>query len=73
MWILELTGVNSAEWNSLFNGQLDDMSSLDPMTGVQQPDTTMVPSNAHPNHMGSVNNQPPHIDRYYKTLSVLAV
>ena len=29
--------MNSTEWNSLFNGQLDDVpGSLDPMTGVQQ-------------------------------------
>lgn len=58
---VELTGVNCAEWNSLFNGQLDDMSStLDPMTGGQnsvQPDTTMLSANPQP------SSQPPHIDR----------
>lgn len=59
---LELTGANCAEWSSLFNGQLDDINSPDPMTGVQnhnmQPDTTMFPVNPHP------IDQPPHIDRY---------
>ena len=56
----ELTGVNCAEWNSLFNGQLDDVSSPGPMTGVQsqiQPDTTMLPTNS------PSTDQPPHIDR----------
>lgn len=27
--------MNSAEWNSLFNGQLDDVNTPDPMTGIQ--------------------------------------
>ena len=52
---LELAGVNCAEWNSLFNGQLDDVNSLDPMTGVQNSDPTpMLPANTQ---------QAPHIDR----------
>ncbi len=32
----ELTGgINASEWSSLFNGQLDGLDSLDPMTGIQ--------------------------------------
>ena len=34
--LTELTGgINVSEWNSLFNGQLDGIDSLDPMTGIQ--------------------------------------
>lgn len=63
--VLELTGVNSTEWNSLFNGQLDDVSSLDPMTGVQnpiQPDHGMVSPSSHSTCM-NIGCQPPQIDR----------
>ena len=32
--VSELTGGATSEWNSLFNGQLDGLDSLDPMSGV---------------------------------------
>ncbi len=68
---LELTGVNSTEWNSLFNGQLDDVSTLDPMTGVQSSaDPPMVCATDCPTMLPPMGansqqqQQPPHLDRY---------
>ena len=57
---VELTGVNTSEWSSLFNGQLDDVNSLDPMTGMQA-DTPLI--NSQPSCMKTSNAQPVAIDR----------
>ena len=64
--------MNTVEWNSLFNGQLDDVNSLDPMTGIQnsmQADSPLVASNhASPSCMGPMPvNQPSEIDRLVAT------
>ncbi len=63
---LDLTGVNTTEWNSLFNGQLDDVNSLDPMTGIQSTvqDTTAMVTSSNPQFSNnSMSNQPPGMDR----------
>ncbi len=43
-YTVELTGgMNVSEWSSLFNGQLDGLDTLDPMTGIQN----TVPGHGH--------------------------
>jgi len=53
--------MNVSEWNSLFNGQLDGIDSLDPMTGIQSSingvhGEQVGAANMVPQHPGSNNN-----------------
>ena len=65
---IEITGVDSSEWTTLFNGQLDDGGMPDPMMGVQNTDPSTAIS-VPPYNMDVANCQqqrsPAGIDRWF--------